>query len=778
MPTVSLCMIVKNEEAIIEKCIGPLLPFMDEIIVVDTGSTDGTVEILERMGCRVEHFDWINDFAAARNYSFSFATKEWIMWLDADDIIPNPQAIKSVLDNQIKNNPNLNCVVFPYAYNRDEFGNDATTLVRERLLKNTGNWIWERKVHEYLIYPADAQIVMDNSVTVVHAHAMHAGARAPRRNLDILEAELAEVGLAKADSRLLAYIGEERRANGDPLGAVQIWQEYLKVGTWIEERYQILVKMARILSERNDVQEALKYISNAHMTLPSWPDADLFYADFFLVNKEFDKAIYFADECLRKGIPQTVLIIQPLDFTFTPIMIKAKAYWSKGELEKAAAEFDKAIKLRPISEIIQERQHLQAVINGQRMVNSVSEISNVIDDTHIKDFLYALPADLRQAEPIQNIEFSRLWINNINAEVNSKGDVDIFAGIGLEPWDKSNINGNGIGGSETALINIADAFNDAGYRVTVYGNPLRQGVTDGVLYTHARFFNPKKKRNMLISSRIPQIFNDVENCDNNILYLHDISTGTALDDMKIVNKIDKFVFVSEYQKKHYQAIYNGITDEASIVVSNGIDYTGIKELIDTNVAKRDPLRIMWSSSPDRGLETVLSLFPIIKQKYPKASLHIYYGWDNIDKVIASGATDLAAFKNRIMSMVQQPRVYWKGRVPQVQLHKEMLKSGLWIYPTTFLETNCITALECRACGVYPIVSRTGALVETVGEKGGSMIPGSPAYPEVQAAFMKEIENQLQLSQTVRDTWWNKQVEVLEDLDWKNQGRKFVEGVTK
>jgi glycosyltransferase involved in cell wall biosynthesis len=774
MPTISLCMIVKNEEAIIEKCIGPLTEFVDEIIVVDTGSTDNTIPILEKLGCRVEHFDWIDDFAAARNYSFSFATKEWIMWLDADDIVSDPSKIKSIIEHRIQLNPNVNCVVLPYAYNRDEFGNNATTLVRERFLKNNGSWTWERRVHEYLVYPQDAQIAIDSTITIVHAHAINAGARAPRRNLDILEKELAEVGLEKADPRLLAYIGEERRANGDPLGAVRIWQEYLKIGTWVEERYQVFVKMARILLDHNEVQDALKYVGNAYMTLPQWPDVDLFYADFFLHNKEYDKSIYFADECLKKGIPDTVLILQPLDFTFTPLMIKAKAYSLKNELEKAAVEFDKAIAMRPAPEIMQERYRLQSAINGQRVVSSAVEISSLVDEEHIKDFLYALPADLRQSPPMQDVEFSRLWINKVNVDQSGNGDADIFVGVGLEPWDKTNINGAGIGGSETAVVHVADALQKAGYRVTVYGNPPKQGVIDGILYTHARYFNPKKQRSILISSRIPQIFNDIENCGIKVLYLHDINVGDALDERTIAN-IDKFVFVSEYQRNHYQMLYGeGITEENSVVVSNGIDVESIKSL---EVTKRDPYRMIWSSSPDRGLVTLLQMFPAIRAKYPKANLHIFYGWDNIDKVIAMGNENLRGLKEQVMRLVQQPRVFWRGRVSQEQLHKEMLKSSAWLYPTTFLETNCITALECRACGVYPIVSQIGALQETVG-KEGTMIPGSPAYAEVEIKFINELVNYLELSDEVKAAWYSSQREKIEKYDWKNIGAEFVKNVAE
>ncbi len=88
LPSVSLCMIVKNEEANLADCLRSVGDFPAEIIVVDTGSTDRTVAIAESFGAKVYHFQWIDDFAAARNESLRHATGDWIFWLDADDRVP------------------------------------------------------------------------------------------------------------------------------------------------------------------------------------------------------------------------------------------------------------------------------------------------------------------------------------------------------------------------------------------------------------------------------------------------------------------------------------------------------------------------------------------------------------------------------------------------------------------------------------------------------------------------------------------------------------------
>src|SRR6266704_3953568 len=104
-PTVSACLITKNEEKFLPRCLESIRQLVDQIIVVDTGSTNRTVDIARRFGARVEHFEWCDDFAAARNYSLKFASSDWILIIDADEelclssvyeflsALQNPQAL-------------------------------------------------------------------------------------------------------------------------------------------------------------------------------------------------------------------------------------------------------------------------------------------------------------------------------------------------------------------------------------------------------------------------------------------------------------------------------------------------------------------------------------------------------------------------------------------------------------------------------------------------------------------------------------------------------------
>ena len=92
--TVSLTMIVRNEESNISNCLSSVAGLFDEIVVVDTGSKDRTREIAREFGARVFDFVWVDDFAAARNAALARATGDYAFWLDADDVIDPPEREK------------------------------------------------------------------------------------------------------------------------------------------------------------------------------------------------------------------------------------------------------------------------------------------------------------------------------------------------------------------------------------------------------------------------------------------------------------------------------------------------------------------------------------------------------------------------------------------------------------------------------------------------------------------------------------------------------------
>jgi len=164
MITISLCMIVKNEEVTLAKCLGSILGLVDEIIIVDTGSTDRTKKIAASFTDKIFDFKWVDDFSAARNYSYSKASMDYILWLDADDVLlPEDRMkfkeLKSILDASVDN------VMMKYNVGFDTHGNVTFSYYRERLSKRSCNFQWREPVHEYL---AKGEKVINTEICVTH----------------------------------------------------------------------------------------------------------------------------------------------------------------------------------------------------------------------------------------------------------------------------------------------------------------------------------------------------------------------------------------------------------------------------------------------------------------------------------------------------------------------------------------------------------------------------------------------------------------------------------
>lgn len=191
VPTISLCMIVKNEEHYLEDCLTSVRPHVDEIIVVDTGSTDGTVEIARKGGARVFHFEWVNDFAAARNESLRHATGDWILQLDADERLDLASPAKGL--GKTVSTPGVTAFAVPIRSHLLEQGKSTYSVnYNYRLFKRLPELRFEREVHESIELSLErtaakiayADFVIEHIGYNIDAEEMH---KKLERNLEILE---------------------------------------------------------------------------------------------------------------------------------------------------------------------------------------------------------------------------------------------------------------------------------------------------------------------------------------------------------------------------------------------------------------------------------------------------------------------------------------------------------------------------------------------------------------------------------------------------------------
>ncbi len=165
MVTISLCMIVKDEEKVLARCLDSISDLMDEIIIVDTGSTDDTKKIAAKYTDKIYDFEWTNDFSKARNFAFSKATKEYIYSADADELLTEEnrakfKKLKEVMFGDIE-------IVQMFYCNDKEYNTlyNYEQELRPKLYKRLREFVWIDPIHETV---RTLPVVFDSDIEIVH----------------------------------------------------------------------------------------------------------------------------------------------------------------------------------------------------------------------------------------------------------------------------------------------------------------------------------------------------------------------------------------------------------------------------------------------------------------------------------------------------------------------------------------------------------------------------------------------------------------------------------
>ncbi|HLC40445.1 MAG TPA: tetratricopeptide repeat protein [Methylomirabilota bacterium] len=192
-PTISLCMIVKNEEDYLADCLESAKPFVDEIVVVDTGSTDRTVQIAGIFGAKLFHFAWCNDFAAARNESLLHATGDWILVLDADERLTQGSG---ALMKKLVQDPAAVAYVVKLVCPKQDHGGMVRLGWLPRLFRNRIGVRYQGIIHEQVVPSlvgkgkiVVSEITLDHRGYLKNADEMHQKAL---RNIQLLERQVRE----------------------------------------------------------------------------------------------------------------------------------------------------------------------------------------------------------------------------------------------------------------------------------------------------------------------------------------------------------------------------------------------------------------------------------------------------------------------------------------------------------------------------------------------------------------------------------------------------------
>jgi tetratricopeptide (TPR) repeat protein len=306
--TLSLCMIVKDEEAMLGRCLEAVRPAVDEIVVVDTGSSDATVRIAESFGARVLHHAWSGDFAAARNASFEAATGDWVMYLDADEVLvaDDVQRLRALAGRTWRE------AFYLVETNHTGDLEDGTAITHDalRVFRNRPEYRFEGRIHEQIAHtlPSFLPERLERTTVRVEHYGYLGAVRGAKdkvnRNLELLERQVAE----GADTPFLHFnLGSEHFAAGDAERALpsfaRAWKAIARderigrygFGPALGARY---VKSLRVTGRLDEASAAGDEVLAA---FPGFTDVVLEQALAAAAGGDLDRAEELLRRCLEMG---------------------------------------------------------------------------------------------------------------------------------------------------------------------------------------------------------------------------------------------------------------------------------------------------------------------------------------------------------------------------------------------------------------------------------------------------------------------------------------------
>ena len=350
----SFCAIVRNEGVNLRRCLASVKSYVDELVVVDTGSTDDTVEIAREFGAKVGYFEWCDDFAAARNYALSLVSFDWVLVLDADEelVVFEDSFREGLVDSDL----------LGYTLQRREaYQPDGMTALHTlRLFRNLPELRFEQRFHEDLRYdnkvlPAD-KIGFLKSLQILHYGYETPAVRFQKninRNIPILERIRSQEGL----SLMLLYCLAGMYADTQqPLKAIECYQEAfdrlflnLLEGNPPEDfRFvpSLLVNLAVHFLQENNFEDPQFLLQRGLEWCPNFPPLSYLAGVTHRGLGLSEEAIAFFENCLKIGRENSYYTGEPFDggyMTIYPAYDMACVFRDLGQLEEARKAFELAL---------------------------------------------------------------------------------------------------------------------------------------------------------------------------------------------------------------------------------------------------------------------------------------------------------------------------------------------------------------------------------------------------------------------------------------------------
>lgn len=336
----------------------------------------------------------------------------------------------------------------------------------------------------------------------------------------------------------------------------------------------------------------------------------------------------------------------------------------------------------------------------------------------------------------------------------------------IEPWDYRNVFDQGIGGSETSAVEMSIRLAARGHDVTCFTEQPADIPDREFRGVHWRDLEEVDLNHdgLWVIYRAPSVGARIEPTETRKYWL--VAQDIFYPDWRSAD-VAKFERVIGLCPAHIADIARRDPANAGwlSMSSNGVNVERVCRVIAEEV-ERIPTRLIWASSPDRGLKETLDIFERAREQVPSLELHVFYGMDNIEKVCGGdrGKYPWRESWKQYDRACAMPGVTWRGRIGQDALAREWATAGIWLYPTWFSETSCISCMEAQCYGAVPVSNPIWATGYNI--KHGMFIQGAPNDPLVKARYVQAVVQLASNPQAQERIRTEMMPEARQRLDWE------------
>jgi tetratricopeptide (TPR) repeat protein len=698
MSKLAFAAIVKGsdkEAEVLNNLLGTVAPHVDGIFITITQPNEKVKAVAELYNAVVSDFEWCKDFAKARNYNFAQVPKDYdyILWGDADDEFQNLALLKPFIETN-----KADAYVMQYQYDFDTYGMPTVVHPKTQVVANDGTFTWVGAIHEDLQANRDIDLLIIEGVNRVHRSTKERVKESSIRNLEISKASMT------GDPRDYWNLANAYTGAGMYHDAIDTFKHFITVSGSDMEIYMATLRVANMFLSLGDLIQSEEYARKAIGLKYDYPDAFHTLAQVQKAQGRNKEAVKSTLEGISKKPPvDTAMVYNPRDYDYNPMMTLAHLYWDLAEFEKARVCLEACAEIQPKNRDIDKM--IKEADKEDQFQKKILETIKVMSDMNDEDYLktYETLSEEEKKHPIvlqsKNLRF-------VKTETSGK-DIVYYCGQTTE-WTPAILE-KGIGGSEEAVINLSKEWAKLGYNVTVYNNCGDGGVFDGVTYKPWYTFNYRDKQDVMILWRQIKPLDYEINAKTILVDVHDVMQAGEFTEKRL-KKITKVLLKSDAHRE----LFPNIPDEKIVIVPNGMDTKLFSEEVE-----RDPHLIINTSSPDRALSALIRIFPKIKAKEPRAKMKWAYGFDIFD-LLRSKDKEAMAWRNVMLKKMEEAGIENLGKISHKEVAKLTKSAGVMLYPTHFMEIDCVSARKAQLGGAHVVCTDFGALKTTV--KYGYKIP--------------------------------------------------------